>query len=179
MKSKLKIALAAGAFLLFCQLPSANAVSINVSPAGPIDFGPVPLGSTTSAVVITATGITDPNFSPAGWAVGIDFFASTDPFDFPFNPNLNNPVGNCLGGNSTCAVDVSFAPLGLGTRTASVGFTFIESNAAGQTSQFFAEVQLTGVGIEATTPLPAALPLFASGLGALGLLGWRRKRKAS
>jgi hypothetical protein len=31
---------------------------------------------------------------------------------------------------------------------------------------------------EATaTPLPAALPLFATGLGALGLLGWRRKRK--
>jgi len=30
----------------------------------------------------------------------------------------------------------------------------------------------------AATPLPAALPLFASGLGALGLLGWRRRRKA-
>ena len=28
------------------------------------------------------------------------------------------------------------------------------------------------------TPLPAALPLFATGIGALGLLGWRRKRKA-
>jgi hypothetical protein len=27
-------------------------------------------------------------------------------------------------------------------------------------------------------PLPAALPLFATGLGALGLLGWRKKRKA-
>ena len=27
------------------------------------------------------------------------------------------------------------------------------------------------------TPLPATLPLFATGLGALGLLGWRRKRK--
>ena len=26
-------------------------------------------------------------------------------------------------------------------------------------------------------PLPAALPLFATGLGALGLLGWRGKRK--
>ena len=26
-------------------------------------------------------------------------------------------------------------------------------------------------------PLPSALPLFATGLGALGLLGWRRKRK--
>jgi hypothetical protein len=29
------------------------------------------------------------------------------------------------------------------------------------------------------TPLPAALPLFATGLGAVGLLGWRRKRKAA
>ena len=28
------------------------------------------------------------------------------------------------------------------------------------------------------TPLPATLPLLASGLGALGMLGWRRKRKA-
>jgi hypothetical protein len=27
-------------------------------------------------------------------------------------------------------------------------------------------------------PLPAAFPLFATGLGGLGLLGWRRKRKA-
>jgi hypothetical protein len=29
----------------------------------------------------------------------------------------------------------------------------------------------------AATPLPAALPLFAGGLGVMGLLGWRRKRK--
>lgn len=27
------------------------------------------------------------------------------------------------------------------------------------------------------TPIPPALPLFATGVGALGLLGWRRKRK--
>ena len=30
-----------------------------------------------------------------------------------------------------------------------------------------------------STPLPTALPLFATGLGALGLLGWRRKRKVA
>jgi hypothetical protein len=36
---------------------------------------------------------------------------------------------------------------------------------------------LSGIG-SITTPLPSALPLFATGLGALGLLGWRRKRKA-
>ena len=28
-------------------------------------------------------------------------------------------------------------------------------------------------------PLPAPLPLFATGLAALGLLGWRRKRRAA
>jgi hypothetical protein len=31
----------------------------------------------------------------------------------------------------------------------------------------------------ATTPVPAALPLFATGLSALGLLGWRKKRKSA
>ena len=31
----------------------------------------------------------------------------------------------------------------------------------------------------ASTPLPAALPLFTGGLGALGFLSWRRKRKAA
>jgi hypothetical protein len=40
---------------------------------------------------------------------------------------------------------------------------------------FDATFNITAV---ATTPLPAALPLFATGLGVLGLLGWRRKRKA-
>jgi hypothetical protein len=33
--------------------------------------------------------------------------------------------------------------------------------------------------IGTATPLPAALPLFATGLGALGLVGWRRKKKAA
>ena len=35
----------------------------------------------------------------------------------------------------------------------------------------------TGSASTEATPLPAALPLFATGLGALGLFGWRRKRK--
>jgi len=37
----------------------------------------------------------------------------------------------------------------------------------------------TGSGTEGTTPLPAALPLFAAGLGGFGLVGWRRKKKAA
>ena len=42
----------------------------------------------------------------------------------------------------------------------------------GTDSVWFAQVQNVS-----PTPLPAALPLLAGGLGALGLLGWRRKRK--
>jgi hypothetical protein len=41
----------------------------------------------------------------------------------------------------------------------------------------FDDVSVDQVTVGAATPLPAALPLFATGLGALGLLGWRRKRK--
>ena len=36
-----------------------------------------------------------------------------------------------------------------------------------------------GVNGQWAVPLPATLPLFASGLGALGLLGWRRKKAAA
>jgi hypothetical protein len=46
---------------------------------------------------------------------------------------------------------------------------------AAQFQLFFSD----GVGNGApttATPLPATLPLFASGLGAIGLLGWRGKR---
>ncbi|HEY6021470.1 MAG TPA: hypothetical protein VIY48_16680, partial [Candidatus Paceibacterota bacterium] len=36
---------------------------------------------------------------------------------------------------------------------------------------------VNGFAADGATPLPGTLPLFATGLGALGLLGWRRKRK--
>ncbi len=60
----------------------------------------------------------------------------------------------------TDAADVLMATTGYGAAY-SHGF---EAVTAGQDAGYY-------------TPLPAALPLFASGLGAMGLLGWRRKRK--
>jgi hypothetical protein len=37
---------------------------------------------------------------------------------------------------------------------------------------------ITNLGDVVATPLPAALPLFAGGLGVIGLLARRKKRKA-
>jgi hypothetical protein len=48
--------------------------------------------------------------------------------------------------------------------------TFL-SNVSGTSSFFW------GIAPDTVTPLPSALPLFATGLGGLGLLGWHRKRK--
>jgi hypothetical protein len=42
----------------------------------------------------------------------------------------------------------------------------------------FGNATFSAVVPSSVTPLPAALPLFATGIGGLGLLGWRRKRKA-
>jgi hypothetical protein len=57
------------------------------------------------------------------------------------------------------------------TDVGSATFFLITSGGVTSTS-----VDLSGTA--SPIPLPAALPLFATGLGALGLLGWRKKRKS-
>jgi hypothetical protein len=73
---------------------------------------------------------------------------------------------------------------------APVGLCFLSSNTGNILSPFGDFIE-TNTGVSFTSyangpsgsfapmsPVPAALPLFATGLGAIGLLGWRRKRKA-
>jgi hypothetical protein len=87
------------------------------------------------------------------------------------------PIG-CLG-STVCNFDVTFKPTSLGVRNAFLGLEFFEENEEGVFDRARAFIPLTGLGVEgtATTPLPAALPLFAGGLGAIGLLARRRKQK--
>ena len=54
---------------------------------------------------------------------------------------------------------------------------FFNSVVLSSTDYSFEFANLTAYDPPTVTPLPAALPLFATGLGALGLLGWRRKKK--
>ena len=46
-------------------------------------------------------------------------------------------------------------------------------------SEFTADVSRPNAVDPPSVPLPAALPLFATGLAGLGVLGWRRKKKAA
>lgn len=68
------------------------------------------------------------------------------------------------------------------------GLAFISSTSGGDTVIYCgipdecggiisSAFNLSGGAWTAVTPLPATLALFATGLGALGLLGWRRKKK--
>jgi len=76
--------------------------------------------------------------------------------------NLDTPIGPVTG-PATQSVPSSTG----GGFPTSVGSLFITSTGNGT---FTAVVP---------TPIPGALPLFAAGLGLLGLLAWRRKRKAA
>ena len=107
----------------------------------------------------------------------------------PFTAGGQNPGQVSPGGGLTSTpCDIhggGFCPIVSGDINAALG----DSNFSSATFALVAGVNVIsglfdgGIGngdfefIAEATPLPATLPLFASGLGALGLLGWRRKQK--
>jgi len=83
------------------------------------------------------------------------------------------------GGTIASGLQIAFARV-----SDSIFYAFFDDGGAGPDADFDdMVVRITardlGGGTQATTPLPATLPLFATGLGALGLFGLRRKRKAA
>ena len=77
-----------------------------------------------------------------------------------------------LGGNAVADINAAAGAIFI------IGFDDLSSTAL-QGGIYTSGLQADSPVLELTaTPLPAALPLFTTGLGALGLLGWRRKRKA-
>jgi len=108
------------------------------------------------------------------------FTAEVVPNNIPYGPNeiidggTNVPGAKPCGG--PCVFSISFVvPAGLDSLT--VDWLFGVDNGPDPQASFDLALTVPGVTLE-QTPLPAALPLFATGLGALGMIGWRRKRKS-
>jgi hypothetical protein len=114
----------------------------------------------------TATALSNQSFN-VNWIYHTDDEdgAAFDPAGFVKNGVLTQLTDN--NGN-----DNQSGPFSFSVSTGDIYGFYI----AGDGSLGRADLQVTGFAA-AETPLPAALPLFATGLGALGLLGWRRKRK--
>jgi hypothetical protein len=82
----------------------------------------------------------------------------------PGNLNANN------GGAIAPGLQIAFARV-----SETVFYIFFDDGGAGPDKDF--DDMVVRVTDPIATPLPGALPLFAGGLGTLGLLRWRRKRK--
>jgi hypothetical protein len=113
----------------------------------------------------------------AGTLFVTDMFNSGDQFEL-FNDGISlgltsNPVeGSNCGSDLTCAIlntNLSSGSFALAAGTYSITGLVRLSPFGGGAGAFI--ISTTPV------PIPAALPLLASGLGALGFAGWRRNKK--
>ena len=102
--------------------------------------------------------------SPSGWGNGLGALEWCYDANCYYTGTTNLPPGDTLGGFIVQSTATN-ALLNVDWYAAAYGGNLGNPTFTGTAS--------------AATPLPAALPLFATGLGALGLFGWRRKRKNS
>jgi hypothetical protein len=170
-------------------IETLDQVGANVVATG---SGQIDLTGTTFVVSVGPDGgLIDPvdDYTLIGATGSIDLYVPASGFSGPSGYGTGGPTGSSSGSGDlvglTVFESILFVPAGYSSNTSlSNGATWDNATFAslGATPGIYVwtwgnEIdQSFTLAIEAT-PLPAALPLFATGLGALGLFGWRRKRK--
>jgi hypothetical protein len=189
------IGFAAAAFMSFA--PAANAVTYSTSGApeqfslgdtlgslsdydrliingssGTFGVGPIVLNSLEFIAGVNAIVPHDYNnvFSFTESLTLSDGVGTT--FTVPFNLSISYADTLTINGGTT----FSFVDGGSLWQVAVNGLTIGPNPGGKMIANLTAQVTDPPAGVS-QVPLPAALPLFISGLGAMGLLGWRRKRK--
>jgi len=145
----------------------------NASMTGSFDitFDPtvqiLPSQSISGVINNLTVSVTDPYFNPPTLTFNPILYYAFDgagTLTLSSDPALNKSL-----------VNVPFITVGIN------GWAYGTGSAVWYSQDSFGDT-LTGSGsatITSETPLPGALPLFGSGLGVMGLLGWRRKRKGA
>jgi hypothetical protein len=176
----MKLRIAAGVVWALFVGGAANANTVSLQPIlpGAEDFS-VSVSTTQSTTGTWASGIT--------WETGSCALPCSETWTDTFTVTVLDSSLNVLG---TYNGGIDSSPGG-GSVIVGSGFD-INQNAAfiefsnflsfpnnltlGTDPTIYLESQVAIFGTPEMVPLPAALSLFATGLGALGLLGWRRKR---
>ena len=148
---------------------------------GPIPV-PINIGVNPNVQNVLPPGIIDGGVS-AVWNYGLNVWVTGPGFEqYPYYSHSFFFTGMT---NNTSGFPPTFLDF-----SANAGFFHVEvadfartlniefHNDGFNTISLYSQIVITLPDGVAITPLPAALPLFVTGLGALGLFGWRRKRKA-
>jgi hypothetical protein len=150
----------------FYLFPNTGTVNTDLgtftAPGGGQVFGE--LSYMVSGTQISITNLLDVPvaFMPPSSFNGFEFV------DVSTDPGIN---GITLDPSTTAPVNISVATF----TSNSVFLNFQGQTWDAHTAAVF-DLQFGSV---SSVPVPAALPLFATGLAGLGLLGWRRKKKAA
>jgi hypothetical protein len=152
--------------------PDSPITVAGISGVGTLTFSP----DATLIYAVTGTDFNNdfPNQNPSTVASGVQavFSLSSTPTLEANNESLTNPFTETVSPSNAfnyVAIHNAQGEIIFYFSTLQTSFTLSNSAGALSNARFFDGV--------AATPLPAALPLFATGVGAIGLLGWRRKRK--
>jgi hypothetical protein len=169
-------------------LTNFNIIAYNLAVTGTTDV--VCLSACT--VNLDGTVIPPPNIGGGLFNTGPDLFATPQSLSFNFGATNSNFI--VLGADTYPNYFVEFfdhqlvgasgtpndeGPGGIGV--GGLRFVFYPNlgNLGSVDGSSFTIGAAPGNETGFDTPLPAAFPLFATGLGALGLLGWRRKKRAN
>jgi hypothetical protein len=152
------------------SLTAGQSFTVNVDPNDLWSAGALPRFSNANGLTGNLFAVAgDDSNQPAGTLIGINWGFWTE-------GNLTAPFGTLvgrIGSGDYFKIGTSF------TQTATISgvlqLFYWDSNFLDNSGHITADI-IVGDAVGTPTPLPGALPLFASGLGAFGLLAWRRKR---
>jgi hypothetical protein len=159
---------------------TANTGGLLISPQNvtlTFDFMGKEAGFVNQARLTDGTFLFDNHAAPITSSGPLAFSFGSAPVAVPFLFRAPGTLDAINGGAIAAGLQIAFAKV-----SDTIFYAFFDDGGAGPDKDFDdMVVRITAAstrgGGPGPTPLPAALPLFASGLGALGLVSWRRKRK--